>query len=101
MLVQVAILYRMAQYLNTFRNAAGDAIRHVPEAIIGLSGYRIGIAILVIMIALFTATLALEVEPETKISPEKAPHVCCDSPKTTSCPGVGLKGQSGEGPYSE
>lgn len=62
MLVQMAILYRMAQYLNAFRNAADTLIPSVSPAFLGLTGYRIGVAVPVILIALFSLMLCVDVK---------------------------------------
>lgn len=43
--VQMLILWRHAQYLNTFRQAADSLIPRVPRALLGLTGYRLGVAI--------------------------------------------------------
>lgn len=56
MLVQVLILHRMSQYLNTFRKAADRLIPTVPSAFIGLNGYRLGVAVPE-LIAIFFAVL--------------------------------------------
>lgn len=61
MLVQMAILYRMAQYLNAFRDAAGTLIPSVPPAFLKLTGYRIGVAIPAILIVLFSLMLCVDV----------------------------------------
>lgn len=52
MLLQTVILRRMAQYLNAFRRAAGDLIPDVPNALLGLSGYRLGTLVPIILIVL-------------------------------------------------
>jgi hypothetical protein len=45
MVVQVLILRRMSQYLNTFRLAADQLIPSVPAPFAGLSGYVLGTAV--------------------------------------------------------
>lgn len=52
MVVQVLILKRMSQYLNTFRQAAEGLIPNVPSAFAGLNGYVLGTAVPA-LIALF------------------------------------------------
>ena len=56
MVVQVLILKRMSQYLNTFRQAADRLIPSVPAAFAGLSGYVLGTAVPA-LIALFFLVL--------------------------------------------
>ncbi|MEQ8577190.1 MAG: hypothetical protein RIC57_10080 [Balneola sp.] len=61
MLVQMLILYRMSQYLNAFKKEAKKQ-NHLPEvdnALFGLTGYRIGTSVPVILIGLFLFILFL------------------------------------------
>ena len=61
--VQMAILYRMAQYLNAFHEAARDLMPEVPKSFCGLSGYRIGVAIPSILVVLFIIMFFLNPSP--------------------------------------
>lgn len=73
MLVQMVILYRMAQYLNAFRGAADTLIPSVPSALLGLTGYRIGVAIPVILIVLFLFMLRVDIEPTSQVEEQQQP----------------------------
>ncbi|MEQ8525274.1 hypothetical protein [Gracilimonas sp.] len=61
MFVQMLILYRMSQYLNAFKKEARKQ-NHLPkveDALLGLTGYRIGTSVPVILIGLFLFILIL------------------------------------------
>ncbi|WP_146149968.1 hypothetical protein [Caballeronia novacaledonica] len=68
MAIQVAVLHRMAVYLNVFRRAADTLIPRVSEPPFGLSGFRIGVAVPVLVMLFFIALRVINPDlnkPET------------------------------------
>ncbi len=53
MLIQWAIIRRMAEYLNALRDAVDDGLPSTPKPILGLAGYRIASSIPLILTGLF------------------------------------------------
>lgn len=91
MLVQVAILYRMSQYLNAFRHAADKLIPSVPPAFLGLTGYRIGVAVPVILAAFFSVMFFVDITPEGTVTKPAAQE---QAPNKSSKKGVQTPGAS-------
>ena len=97
MIVQVAILARMAQYLNVFRDAAGHLIPHVKSPKYRLlTGFRLGIAV-PLSIAVFFALLVMAPSHLSKkkssgastlpsIAPTTAPKAVVVQPKASADP---------------
>lgn len=67
MLVQVLVLGRMAQYLNTLRDAVGEPLLSVPSAFWGLTGHILGSTVPVLMAIFFLVLLIWS--PEFKATP--------------------------------
>jgi hypothetical protein len=92
MLVQMAILYRMSQYLNAFREAADTLIPSVPSAFWGLSGYRIGVAAPVILVVFFSVMLFVDIKPSEEAkkpsieqrAPNKSSKMDAQKPRAVS-----------------
>lgn len=80
MAVQVLILKRMAQYLNTFRQAADRLIPSVPPAFVGLTGYVLGTIVPVLIACFFVALLIWSPEFKAATSQSAASATTWSSP---------------------
>lgn len=56
-LVVLAITWRVTQYLNSFRTAAGQLVPDVDDPKFGLSGYRIARAIPIMFVVIYLSLL--------------------------------------------
>lgn len=77
MVVQMLILHRMSQHLNTFRQAADMQIPRVSNGLVRLSGYQLGIAVPVLVGLFFAALFFLS--PEFKKG-DPAPPAAASTP---------------------
>lgn len=82
MTVQILILKRMSQYMNTFRQAADRLIPSVPAAFGSLTGYILGIAVPA-LIGLFFIVLLIWSPDFAKSSTQSSAKTDTNLPQTT------------------